>query len=156
MLLEPVYGFGGVFMIMLMYTKQQKKMEPIIQTIPQVTYQNLPVIVVCVQILFWLLGVKMMALDTPFSIIALFFCWSYLRFYYKFDDNATSSGDRSEDFAFVAMFPSVSDFNLHLELPSRTILYSSIYFVYFVGNISHCAPLVYGVLQYRRPHGPVP
>jgi len=45
-----------------------------------------------------------MALDLPFTIVALFFCWSYLRFYYRYEDNGPL-GNNSEDFAFVRMFP---------------------------------------------------
>lgn len=45
-----------------------------------------------------------MALDLPFTIVALFFCWSYLRFYYRYEDNGPL-GNNNEDFAFVRMFP---------------------------------------------------
>ena len=45
-----------------------------------------------------------MLLDLPFTIVALFFCWSYLRFYYRFDDNGPL-GNNNDDFAFVQMFP---------------------------------------------------
>jgi hypothetical protein len=45
-----------------------------------------------------------MALDLPFTIVALFFCWSYLRFYYRYEDNSPL-GNKDDDFAFVRMFP---------------------------------------------------
>ena len=107
MIMEPIYGFAGVFMTILTYGRQQLQNEPIIQQMPAVTYNNLPIIVVSAQITFWLVGLKVLATDIPFSIVAMLVSWSYLRFYYKFEDSNTL-GDRSENFAFVAMFPEVS------------------------------------------------
>jgi hypothetical protein len=104
--MEPIYGFAGVFMTILTYGRQQLQNEPVIQQLPGVTYNNLPILVVFAQITFWLVGLKLLATDIPFSIVAMLVSWSYLRFYYKFEDSNTL-GDRSESFAFVAMFPEV-------------------------------------------------
>jgi membrane associated rhomboid family serine protease len=106
MIMEPIYGFAGVFMTILTYGRQQLQNEPVIQQLPGVTYNNLPILVVFAQIIFWLVGLKLLATDIPFSIVAMLVSWSYLRFYYKFEDSNTL-GDRSENFAFVAMFPEV-------------------------------------------------
>ena len=92
---------------MLMFARQQMRNEPISPSIPTVTYQNLPIIVVSTQLLLRLLHIDLLAMDLHFSIISLFFSWSYLRFYYKFHEGE-EWGDRSEDFSFVAMFPEVS------------------------------------------------
>ena len=53
MLMMPIYGFGGVFMTLLMYNRSQLKNEPIINTFPQLTYQNLPIIVIFSQFFLW-------------------------------------------------------------------------------------------------------
>ena len=110
MIMEPIYGFAGVFMIMLTYGRQQLQNEPVFVQLPSINYNNLPLIVVSVQLILWLVGLKILALDLPFSIIAMLVSWSYLRFYYKFETNSTTFGDRSDSFAFVAMFPEVRDF----------------------------------------------
>lgn len=67
--------------------------------------------------LLWLIGLKVFAVDLPFSIIAMLFSWSYLRFYFRYDEKFSSDGtslgrtygDNSEEFAFVGMFPEVSE-----------------------------------------------
>lgn len=109
MLTSPIFGFSGVFMIILTYARQQLQNEPIYSVIPNITYNNLPVLVIVSQLFLWLVGLKILAVDIPFSIIAMLFSWSYLRFFYKFEENNSDSGyllgDRSDEFAFVEMFP---------------------------------------------------
>jgi Eukaryotic integral membrane protein (DUF1751) len=106
MLMEPIYGFSGVFMAVLVYARRQHKGAPIHYTVPQITFQNLPLLVILGQTLLRVFGLTVFALDIPFSIISLLFCWSYLRFFYRFDEMGTSPlGDKSEEFAFIAMFP---------------------------------------------------
>lgn len=107
MIMDPIYGFAGVFMTMLTYGRQQLQSEPVVPQIPKITYNNLPIIVVAVQVILWLVGFRVLAIDIPFSIIAMLVSWSYLRFYYKFDDGTSTTGDRSDSFAFVGMFPEV-------------------------------------------------
>ena len=106
MLITPIYGFSGVLTCFLMYARQQRKNEPIIPSFPLITFQNLPILVVFGQIIFWSVGLLVFAVDLPFTIISLLFSWSYLRFYYKYDEQS-ALGDRSDDFAFIAMFPVV-------------------------------------------------
>jgi len=49
---------------------------------------------------------------------SFFFCWSYLRFYYRFDEGV---GDKAEEFAFIYMFPQIT----HLFLtPLSTAFYN--------------------------------
>jgi hypothetical protein len=111
MIMAPIYGFSGVFMTTLTYSRQQLKNEPIILAVPGITYNNLPVLVIIAQMLLWLIGLKIFAVDLPFSIVSLLFSWSYLRFYYQFEDpdsDVIIYGDKSEEFAFIAMFPEVS------------------------------------------------
>lgn len=107
MLLTPVYGFTGIFICMLMFARQQRKSEPVHVLLPVITYNNLPVLVIFSQILCWSVGCHFVALDLPFTLLATFFSWSYLRFYFRFDDQQVQLGDKSDDFAFVAMFPIV-------------------------------------------------
>lgn len=107
MIMDPIYGFAGVLMIMLTYGRQQLQNEPVLPQLPSITYNNLPIIFLAVQFIMWLVGLKMLAVDLPFSIVAMLVSWSYLRFFYKFEDNSTALGDRSDSFAFVAMFPEV-------------------------------------------------
>jgi hypothetical protein len=109
MLLVPIYGFSGVLMTIIMYARQQLKNEAVLAPLPQITFNNLPIAIILVQLLLWLVGLRALALDLPFSVIAIFFCWSYLRFFYKYDENGVL-GDKSEEFAFVAMFPEVCQF----------------------------------------------
>lgn len=105
MLLTPVYGFSGVLLCISMFARQQKGNEAIVVNIPFFTFQNFPVAFISIQFVFSLLGVHQMALDLPFTVISLLFSWSYLRFFHRYDDD--SIGDKSDDFAFVAMFPPV-------------------------------------------------
>ena len=113
MIMAPIYGFSGVYMAILMLTRQQLRHKPIMKLIPNVSYSNLPVLLIMTQMILWLVGFKTYALDLPFSIIAMFFSWSYLRFFYCFEALNSSEGavfgDNSEEFAFVGMFPEVSN-----------------------------------------------
>lgn len=121
MIMVPIYGFSGVFMIMVTYSRQQLRYEPIIPQLPHVTYNNLPVLVILAQLLLWLVGLRWLALDLPFSIIATLVSWSYLRFFYRFDSGTAILGDRSDDFSFVNMFPET----LHLVvIPMTTAFYN--------------------------------
>ena len=115
MIMRPIFGFSGVFMIILTYSRQQLRSQPIFPQIPNITYNNLPVLVIIAQMLLWLIGFRVFAVDLPFSIIAIMFSWSYLRFYFRYDEKFSadgtslgrSYGDNSDEFAFVAMFPEV-------------------------------------------------
>ena len=107
MIMDPIYGFAGVFMMMLTYGRQQFQSQAIFEQVPWITYNNLPVLVLTSQIFLWLVGLRVLAIDIPFSIIAMLVSWSYLRFYYKFEDSGNVFGDRSDGFAFIAMFPEV-------------------------------------------------
>jgi hypothetical protein len=106
MLYRPIYGFSGVLIIILMLARQQLKAEAVFSPVPYVTYNNLPVLVILIQLLLWLVGFRYLALDLPFSIIGILFSWSFLRFFFKFEEGAPL-GDRSDEFSFVAMFPEV-------------------------------------------------
>ena len=129
MLMEPIFGFSGVFIIVLTYARRQNKGAPIHYTVPQITYQNLPLLVILGQTLLRIFGLTVFAIDTPFSIIALLFSWSYLRFFYRYDDSVLGAqggapavlGDKSDDFAFIAMFPEA----LHVvAIPLTTAFYN--------------------------------
>ncbi|KAJ1417585.1 hypothetical protein B484DRAFT_453929 [Ochromonadaceae sp. CCMP2298] len=121
MLITPVYGFSGAFMSILMYARQMFRGESVHPALPRLTYHHLPVLLVTVQVLLRLLFLEFMVADLPFSAVALFFCWGYLRFYYKHSDASAELGDRAEDFSFVSMFPEA----LHLILvPFTTAFYN--------------------------------
>lgn len=104
MLMEPIYGFSGVVIIILMYCRRHQKNAPIHFTVPQITYQNLPILIILAQTLLRVFGLTVFAVDIPFSIIALLFSWSWLRFFYRYDD-AGPVGDKSDEFSFISMFP---------------------------------------------------
>lgn len=105
-LITPIYGFGGVFMAILMYARHQFRNESVHPAFPKLTFHHLPVLVLIVDILIYSLGGKFLVTDLHFSVISLLFSWSYLRFYYKHGSTEVA-GDNSEDFSFVAMFPEV-------------------------------------------------
>jgi hypothetical protein len=107
MILESVYGFGGILICFAMLSRQQFKNQSVILAFPFITYHNLPILMLSIQFVLWIAGLKQYANDILFTSISLVTSWSYLRFYYKFDDKPTY-GDSSDDFSFVSMFPSVS------------------------------------------------
>lgn len=128
MILQPIFGFSGVFMVVLTFSRQQLRDLPVIPQIPSITYNNLPILVIIAQMLLWLIGFRIFAVDLPFSIVAILFSWSYLRFFYnfeyekvpRFDDDGNilspecSFGDSSAEFAFVSMFPEVLYMCVHM------------------------------------------
>jgi membrane associated rhomboid family serine protease len=124
MITNPIYGFSGIFMTMITYVRQQAPDEPFLLQLPNITNNNLPVLMIIAQSILWLVGLKVMAIDFPFSIIAMLFSWSYLRFFYRFNDGDNDEsllGDRTDDFAFVNMFPKA----LHLiVIPMCTAFYN--------------------------------
>lgn len=113
MLITPIYGNNGLIITLLMYARIQLKGEPIVSNIPYITYHNTPLIILAFQLLLWLVGLgKLLALDLPFTVISIFFSWSYLRFYYRFqsaevntNNSVQVTGDQSEEFQFIKMFP---------------------------------------------------
>lgn len=108
LLITPVYGLSGINISLLMYVRQQMRNESVHHSYPIITYHHLPVLLLSIQLILALLGLKSLSADLPFSIAGLFFSWSYLRFYFRYSDVDSSVGDKSDDFAFIAMFPEVS------------------------------------------------
>jgi len=106
MLLQPTYGFCGIYMSLIMYLRQQNRLDAaiIFDSFPLITYNNLPPLIILGQCVLWLVGLKVYAMDISFSIISMLISWTYLRFFYRFNETNVL-GDSSEDFAFVAMFP---------------------------------------------------
>ena len=107
MLITPIYGFSGVLVCILMYARHQYRGESVHTIFPKITFHHLPIIFILFQVILYFLWCKYLVLDLPFSIIALFFSWSYLRFYYKHESSSEELGDKTEDFSFVTMFPEV-------------------------------------------------
>lgn len=105
-LVQPTYGFGGLYIAILMYARSQSYSESIHFTIPQLTYQHYPIFYLSIQLIFYVLNLNLFTNDLLFAVISLFVSWTYLRFVYRFDDD-THLGNNSEEFAFVAMFPDV-------------------------------------------------
>lgn len=121
-LITPIYGFGGILMAVLMFARHQYRDLPVHEATPFITYHNLPVLIVAVQMVLKLVRLDFLAMDLHFSFIALFFSWSYLRFYYKLQEGEPW-GDRSEEFSFVNMFPE----RLHIVvIPFTTAFYNMI------------------------------
>jgi hypothetical protein len=119
LLVTPIYGFNGVMVTLLMMARQQLGKQCLYKDIPWLTYHQSPLIVVLFQLVLWAFGFHMFSRDLSFSVIALFFSWSYLRFFYKFSD--TEFGDRSDEFSFVGQFPE----SLHIILiPFTTAFYN--------------------------------
>ena len=104
-LVYPTYGFGGAYILIALYCRQQYKREPIFSFFPGITYHNLPVITFTTQLIFWLCGLTPFVTDIKFTFLAILVGWSYLRFYYKYDDVTDHLGDYCDEFCFVAMFP---------------------------------------------------
>lgn len=101
MILEPIYGCSGVIIALTMYCRKHLGKTPIltvtkidqnienaavdtlIKVSSQVTFNNLPLIIIFVELLCWFLRFRWLALDTPFAISSLVISWSYLKFYYR-------------------------------------------------------------------------
>lgn len=118
MVLEPIYGCSGLIMTLVMYTRKHLGHSPVVSIsktgraldyvivpVSQLTYNNMPVIMVCALLLCWFLRLRWLALDAPFAICSCLVSWSYLRFLYRNEDG--SYGTPAEEFAFVNMFPEV-------------------------------------------------
>lgn len=119
-LITPFYGCHGIIITILMFARQQQRNLTIFEIMPYITYNNLPVIIVAIQFLLSIVRLDFLVMDMHFSVIALFFSWSYLRFYYKFQEGELL-GDRSEEFSFVNMFPE----KLHIVVtPFTTAFYN--------------------------------
>lgn len=105
-LTDSIFGFNGIIMSVLMFARQQKRNALLYESIPGITYHNSPILFILYEIIFLIIGVNSFVSDFYFLIISMLFCWSYLRFFYKFNENDTL-GDKSEEFSFVNMFPEV-------------------------------------------------
>lgn len=105
-LITPMYGFTGVLIAILMFARHQYRGESVHSAFPKLTYHHLPILLLLTQVVLYFAWCKYLVTDLPFSIVSLFFSWSYLRFYYK-HGTGEEWGDKSEDFSFVAMFPEV-------------------------------------------------
>eukprot|EP01040_Poterioochromonas_malhamensis_P001154 gene1154-1225_t len=116
-LTNPSYGFGGLIMSLLMMCRHFQKSSPIFSRFPKLTYQYGPSVYLLLNFMFSLIS-KTYSHDIIFVHSSFFFCWSYLRFYYRFDDGV---GDKSEEFAFIYMFPQI--FHLFLT-PLSTAFYN--------------------------------
>ena len=107
-LIQPTYGFSGIYITLLTYLRQQYRNESIHYTFPLLTYQNLPIFYILIQLIFLIIGIHILSYDIYFSLFNLIFSWIYLRFFYKYKDDL-SFGDISDEFAFVSMFPEVNE-----------------------------------------------
>jgi hypothetical protein len=119
MVLEPIYGCSGLIMTLVMYSRKHLGKTPVIAIaktggsldyfiipITQLTYNNMPVVMVSALLLCWFLRLRFLALDAPFAICSCVISWAYLKFYYRNEDG--SFGTPASEFAFVHMFPEVS------------------------------------------------
>lgn len=122
-LIVPIYGFDGVLISLMMFVRYRLKSQIILPQLPQLlTYQNLPIAYLTFHTVLVLLGLKWFTKDLSFMCFSLLFSWSYLRFYYKWDENdVIVSNARGEDLSFVAMFPEVSHIVL---VPFTTAFYN--------------------------------
>jgi membrane associated rhomboid family serine protease len=105
MLWEPIYGFSGVLMSLIMFQRLRFKAQPVYALFPSVTYDNLPFIVLTGQIILRLCGLRFITRDVIFSVIAIHTAWIYLRFFYPNSDGTI--GDKSDEFAYYKLVPPV-------------------------------------------------
>lgn len=105
-LILPTYGFDGVLMLLMVYARQQFKGQVIHPVAATITYNNLPIVFLAYLFIITILGLRILCMDVMFGLISLLFSWSYLRFYYRYNEG-DAPGDSAEDFTFVGMFPEV-------------------------------------------------
>jgi len=128
-LITPIYGFNGVLISVLMYARKLYRDQSVHYSVPAITYNNLPLLLIAFQAITaytpevqYIREVRVFSYDIIFSLISLFFSWSYLRFYFKYSDSI-EYGDKSDEFAFVMMFPE----RLHIVfIPLTTAFYNVI------------------------------
>jgi hypothetical protein len=102
-LVTPYFGFSGILMALFMFCRQASPNHSWISKIPILTYQYLPLVYfIFITLCSWF---SLLTHDFYFMFISFFFSWSYLRFYYRFDEGVTNY--LSEEFAFISMFPEV-------------------------------------------------
>jgi hypothetical protein len=140
-LVTPYFGFSGILMALFMFCRQASPNHSWISKVPILTYQYLPLVFfIFITLCSWF---SLLTHDFYFMFISFFFSWSYLRFYYRFDEGVTNY--LSEEFAFISMFPEVSMI-IYLLFPSK------FYFIfYFFENteISYCDdPIFHCILQF--------
>lgn len=118
-LLVPIYGFNGIFMSFLMYIRRFRGNQSIHDAMPRITYHQLPALFLTLQFITGIfLGIRFFLFrDILFTFLAMLFSWSYLKFYYKFEDenpllphNLVTQPESmlQEEFQFVNMFPEVN------------------------------------------------
>lgn len=133
MLFIPVYGFSGILVILSMFVRAKRGNVLISASVPYISYNNLPVLLVAVDMLCWFIRMGWLVYDIPFALIGLCISWSYLRFYYRNEDSENSQyhfdparvngpqimwftnvlgskgnfGIHAEEFSFVNMFPAI-------------------------------------------------
>ena len=118
-LVNPIYGFSGIYFSLLCYARKFKQGSSIHRDSPNFANQNIVFWIYSLQLLFYILGMKIFCRDMIFSTISILFSWTYLRFMYK--DKDGNVGDKSETFKFVNMFPA----SVHLIMaPLSTAFYN--------------------------------
>ena len=82
LIVNPMYGFGGVMVSILMYARQFRGAESVLPASPiPVSFHNLPVLLLLAELGLRLAGFGRFAKDLPFVVISMVLSWSYLRFY---------------------------------------------------------------------------
>lgn len=145
-LLEPIYGFSGVFISLLLHARTQLQDTPIIAQFPSITFNNLPIMILLAQVILWAIGMKFLAMDILFSVVAILFSWSYLRFYIRREDGTL--GENSEDFAFVNMFPETFQV---VVVPLTTAFYNLAALLGFFPRIEQSERKINHHLRYNDP-----
>lgn len=110
-LFMEVYGFGGLVAALAVALKLHSPEEAPIPTVPALRCKHLPLLLGLLSVMLWTLGVSSLSKDMPFVVTGIYASWWYLRFVHRNSDGTT--GDVSEHFAFVTLFPPPTRRYLH-------------------------------------------
>mmetsp|Transcript_65131 Transcript_65131/g.130990 ORF Transcript_65131/g.130990 Transcript_65131/m.130990 type:complete len:325 (+) Transcript_65131:56-1030(+) len=103
-LFMSTYGFGGLAAALAVALKLLKPKESPLPALPAVQHQHLPMLLCLCSLISWAAGLEFLAKDTPFVVVGTYCSWWYLRFVQRHPETGFT-GDASEEFAFVTLFP---------------------------------------------------
>lgn len=100
-MVDSSYGFGGLIMLLIMYTRRHVGDRPVLPQVPQITFHYLPSVFLVAVTALRILRLKEMTTDILFVYFSYFSSWTYLHFLYE-----VQGEDRhANSFTFIGMFP---------------------------------------------------